>query len=113
MLTRFLDFDALTGIQTLFHYNELTDETTLEYKQDVEANLESAKKLHTAAWDRRTSRKSDYEHYAHIPNVIIEKWRIEKGVDVFNKHHVKEVWALVNSPDYANLKIATFYHQPK
>ncbi len=112
MLTRHLDYDAFTGMETLFHYDELTDTTIIESKQDVEPQLEATKAMHIARAEKG-GKLGDYEHYAHIPNGLITKWKVEKGVDVFNKDHQKKVFQLLNDPEYLYLKVATFYHRPK
>jgi ribonuclease HI len=39
-----------------------------------------------------------------IPNLVIEKWRNEKGIDVLNKDHWPAVKKLLNDPEYKWLK---------
>lgn len=113
MLTRHLDFDAFSDIETIFHYNELTDETTIETRQDVEPQLEVSKALRADDSYSRAGIKNDMWHYAHIPNGLITKWKVELGIDVFNKNHEKAVFKLLNDPDYCHLKTTYGHHSPK
>jgi hypothetical protein len=113
MLTRFLDYDAFSDMETLFHYDEVNDTTYIETKQNVEPQLEASKGLQIDAEYSKAGIKNDMWHYAHIPNGIIEKWRVEKGIDVYNRDHQKAVFALLNDPEYRHLKTTAGYHQPK
>ena len=41
---------------------------------------------------------------ASIPLVVIEKWKRELGIDVFNKDHMPKVKQLLNDPSYRWLR---------
>jgi hypothetical protein len=112
MLTRHLDYDAVKGLETLFHYDEQTDTTYIEYKQDVQGALDACKALHSERI-RNGGKLQDWEHYAHIPDVVALKWYAEKGIKVWDKSDQKKVFALLNDPEYRHLKIANFIHRPK
>lgn len=113
MLKRLIDYDAFTGMETLFHYDEMTDETIIESRQDVSGQLEVAKSLKADDDYSKAGIKNDMWHYAHIPNGIIEKWRVEKGIDVFKDEDKKAVFKLLNDPEYSLLKTTYGYHKPK
>ncbi len=46
---------------------------------------------------------------AKIPNIVIEKWKAEFGVDVLNKDHWPKVKKLLNDPEYRWLKTTAGY----
>ena len=48
----------------------------------------------------------DLRRVASIPLVIVEKWKNELGVDVFNKDHASAVRRLLNSNEYLYLRTA-------
>jgi 16S rRNA C967 or C1407 C5-methylase (RsmB/RsmF family) len=113
---RVIDRDALTGIETLFHYDEATDRTVLEYRQPfIQEQLDYTEKLRQHAWDNRTDRKADGmgNLYAHIPDWVQLKWANELGVKVWDKNDWKKVIALINSPEWSKLKVAHWNHTPK
>jgi hypothetical protein len=43
---------------------------------------------------------------ASIPNSIVEKWRTELGVDIYNPDHFPAVRRLLNSSEYLYLRTA-------
>lgn len=116
MLGRHLDYDAFSGMETLFHYDALTDTTVLEYRQhNLQEQLDQTAIARQSSWENRHARKDDGigNLYAHIPNWVQMKWFTELGVKVWDKNDWKKVMALINSPEWSKLKIAAWYHQPK
>lgn len=71
---------------------------------DVEANLEQNKALANAGDGYSPSR--ELRRAASIPNIIIEKWLTEEGIDVFNPDHWPAVKRKLNSNEYAYLRTA-------
>lgn len=71
---------------------------------DVEPLLEANKALYTSGDGYTPSR--ELRRAASIPNAIIEKWRNELGVDVFNPDHKEAVRRLLNSSEYLYLRTA-------
>ena len=78
------------------------DTYVIQKLQDCEPILESNKVAYNAGIDR----KSEMRRVASIPLSICEKWRIEKGINVFNKHHWPQVRRLLNDPEYRFLRTA-------
>lgn len=112
-MKRVLDYNPLTGESVIFDYNQTTDQLQLIHKQDVDHILDRNKEL-AADTDRSKKQvKDDMLHYASIPNSVILKWQLEKGVDVFNPKHRKKVFQLLNDPDYRYLKTTTLKHDYK
>lgn len=71
---------------------------------DVEPLLEANKALYSMNDGYSPSR--ELRRAASIPMAIIEKWKNELGVDVFNPDHMPAVRRLLNSNEYAFLRTA-------
>lgn len=71
---------------------------------DVEPLLELNKALATSGDGYTPSR--DLRRAASIPLAIIEKWKNELGVDVFDQNDLPKVRQLLNSSEYAYLRTA-------
>lgn len=112
-MKRVLDHNPLTGESVIFDYDEATDVLKLTHQQNVEHILERNKALASDADRTKRQIKNDMVHYATVPNTVILKWQLEKGVDVFNTNHRREVFKLLNDPDYKYLKTTGIYHDYK
>jgi hypothetical protein len=71
---------------------------------DVEANLEANKALYTLNDGYTPSR--EMRRAASIPMAVVEKWRNELGVDIFNPDHLPAVRRLLNSSQHLYLRTA-------
>lgn len=111
-IKKLLDYDPVTGVRETFEYDPMNDLTIIHTEQDVEPYLELNKARQNELQDRREL-LSDMSHYACIPNVIIQKWLVEEGINVFDKNHQKKVFQKLNSPEYRYLKSTTFTHNIK
>lgn len=96
--------DIVDGVTTTHEYDAATDTSIVRRHQDVEAILEANKALQNADDKGWVSRSREMRRVASIPNVIIEKWRIEKGIDVFNPNHKEAVKRLLNDPEWLYLR---------
>jgi hypothetical protein len=86
-------------------YHEDSDGSLIVHrKSDVEANLNANKSLYTLNDGYTSSR--DLRRAASIPMSIVEKWRTELGVDLFNPDHLPAVRRLLNSNEYLYLRTA-------
>ena len=112
-MKRVLEYDPWSGITTWFDYDESSDTTLIYREQDVSAILEMNKALARDEEFTRKGIKNDYWLYAQIPNMIIEKWMNEYGVNVYDKGHQKKVYQLLNQPEYQYLKTTSKYHSVK
>ena len=70
---------------------------------DVEPILERNKALQNEG-----HRGGFWWRAASIPNVVIEKWLREDGIDVFNKDHWPAVRRRLNSSEYRWLRTGSF-----
>lgn len=108
MNKRVLDYDPLTRTTTYHAYDDATKTTWIEEVQDVEPYIERNKR--TQAHDVggamgmndyfRQGVKNGWAHVATIPNGVIHKWLVEKGVNLYNKDHWPKVRKLLNDPDW-------------
>lgn len=109
MTKRVLDYDPYTGVTTYFDYDYATDKTTVGMEQDVSLVLDVNKARQNETEYSKMGIKNEWWHMATIPTIVIERWKNEKGVDVFNKDHWKAVKRLLNDPDYKWLKATSGY----
>lgn len=77
---------------------------TVHRESDVEPILEHNKALATSGDGYSPSR--ELRRAASIPMAIVEKWKNELGVDVFNPDHKAAVRRLLNSSEYMYLRTA-------
>jgi len=109
-MKRILDYNPLTKEAVIFNYDESSDVLTLTHEQQVNGILDQNKALANDTDRTKRQIKDDMVHYATVPNSLILKWQIEKGVDVFNTHHRKKVFELLNDPEYRFLKTTNIHH---
>jgi hypothetical protein len=108
---RFVDYDPSSGITTYFDYDHSTDTSIVSMEQDVSTVLEVNKILQSSQSYTKKGMRADWWHYASIPNIVIEKWINEFGVNVFDRNHEKKVFSLLNQPEYRYLKTTTKMHR--
>ena len=110
-MKRILDYDPFSRITRTFDYIPETDTAVVHSTQDVSLILDANKELANLPDVTAQGIKKGWWHYATIPNIVIEKWLNELGVDVYNKHHEKEVFKLLNQPEYRYLKTTAKMHR--
>ncbi len=108
---KLLSHDPLTGLNTWFSHDSLTDETTISYTADSTPILERNKRFANDAEYSKKGIKDEFWHYASIPVEVVMDWMINKGVDVYNPNHTKKVSELLNDPEYRYLKTTTGQHK--
>jgi hypothetical protein len=107
---RVLDYDPLSKVCTWFEYNDATDETTISYTGgDAKEKSETSQMLQNDENYTRQGMKNEFVHYAHISDAQLLRWHCE-GIDI--KDH-KQLFAMVNKPEYRKLKTTTLVHKPK
>ena len=105
-----IDYDPLTLTATYHHYDDATDQTTIEVVQDMRPHLKAANELRKDDDYTKEGIKKEMCHYAHIPNEIITRMLWEDGVNVFEKGQEKEVLRLLNTK-YSITKVTRGMHQ--
>ena len=88
------------------HYSRPDGEGGLQIasQQDVAVHLERNKALKNH--DDGYSEDRTWRRAASIPDIIVQKWRDEEGIDLFNPDHGEAVKRKLNSSDYAYLRTA-------
>jgi len=116
MNKRLLDADPFSGIKTYHAYDWESDTTYIEEVQDCNPIIElnKAQLNHFPGGGRgmnegfRRGVKAGWCKVATIPNTIIDKWRREYGLDVFQMERCewtkKRVLALLNSREWMYLR---------
>ncbi len=110
---RLLDFNPLTLESVSFQYNEADDSITIGHHQDVTPILEWNKSLALDTARTKDGMRESFWHYAKIPNVVAMKWKIEHGVDIFDRNHEKAMFRLLNDPENMYLRSTDKRHAPK
>ncbi|HZD11999.1 MAG TPA: hypothetical protein VE177_00570, partial [Candidatus Binatus sp.] len=100
-------YDPLTGITTTFDYDPTTDTTYVGREGDVEGILELNKFLASDPDYTKKGIKESFWHCASIPNLIIEKWLNEDGINVYNRHHWPRIRKKLLDPEYRYLRTTT------
>lgn len=110
---RLLSFDPVTGLNTWFSYDSLTDETIISYTADSTPILERNKRFANDAEYSKKGIKQEFWHLATIPVEVQMDWLINKGVDIYNPDHSKKISQLLHDPDYRYLKTTAGRHEFK
>lgn len=100
---RIISVDNFTGITRRGEYNWLTGEWTESAHADAEPNIEYSRALQNDPEYWKEGVENDMAHYAHIPNILLEKWAAE-GVDINDN---QALFDMVNKAEYAYLKTTT------
>jgi len=91
-------------IKTTAKYDHDTDSIVVNRVQDVQPILDLNKKELNGDSMYGPQTNNGMRKVASIPLVIIEKWKRELGVDIFNKDHMPKVKQLLNDPEYKWLR---------
>jgi hypothetical protein len=113
---RVLDYDTFSGITTSVDYDYATDQTHVIREAsgaDIEARLDLNKSIANDDDITKNGIKDGWWHYAEIPNIVIEKWIAEYGINLYDKNHEKAVYRLLNQPEWRYLKTTSKYHMPR
>jgi len=110
MEKRVLEVDPITKIITWFSYDDATDTTYISYTGgDAKEKAEHSKALKNNEEYTRKGMKNDMVHYAHISDEMLLRWHC-MGINIRDK---KELFRMVDKPEYSNLKTTTLVHKPK
>lgn len=70
--TRIFSQDPTSGVRKLFHFNDETEEVTIETFQKVDPILESAQRSFNSYGKR--ARWGDGDRVGHIPTAVYAEW---------------------------------------
>lgn len=102
MSKRLLDYDPLTRTSTYHHYDKGTDTTHIETIQDVQPFLDKAKRLSGDSSYKRNGIKSDWYHFATVPNMVIMELKSKYNLDINNKDDLSKIEKVLKT-DYKKL----------
>lgn len=108
---RLLDYDPITGVSCFVEF-DVNGDMHIDHHQDYSATVavaEHNKALRNEEDYTKKGIKSDYWHYASIPNIWVMKWKQELGVDLYNRDHMKKVMKLLNT-EYQWMKTTDKVH---
>ena|GEM_PF-1207759 len=101
----YIDYDTFSGIKRKYVRSEQKGKWhMLSRSADLQANIDANRRMQN---EGRRSFKVDgmrFELVAKIPLFVVEMWKKQYGIDVFNKDHEKAVERLLNNPDLRYLK---------
>lgn len=101
-MKRVLDHDPFTGITTTFE-SDGDGKFRLTESQDVQHILDHNQRMangDSGGW----TKSRDMRYVGSIPLTIIHQWKVEKGIDVFNKDHWPAVRRLLNDSEWQKLR---------
>jgi hypothetical protein len=98
-----LPADLYSDIKTELHYDEAQGIVTENRIQDVEPYLDANKREQSLNLNKRYESEL-FNKVARIPNIVIEKWLREEGLDIFNPDHEQRLLRKLNDPEFAHLR---------
>ena len=98
-----IEHDDLTGVSLWFEAVEGERKFRVHHTQDVEPAIERNKSLQNAPEYKRAGIRADFQHVAHIPDVVIHRWW-QEGIDVFNPAHNEAVRRKLRDPEWRHLR---------
>lgn len=107
-----MDYDPITGVREIFHYDELTKDVHIETTQDVGEMLDVNKALQNDDDYTKNGIKNEMWNYAFIPVVVQLQWLKKYGRenDPMKKGNGKLLFSLLNSPEWRHLKRTNKIH---
>lgn len=110
MYSKLLDFEPFSGITQTFHHDAATDTSYIETKfPDLDASMDACAELRNRPEYSKEGMKEGWWHLGHIPMALIEKWRVDLGVNVFDKNDLKKVLQLLHD-EYSRFKTTDGKH---
>ena len=113
-MAEFFDWNVNNGVWYEHDFDNATGETIIHTKQDVQANLDRAKKLrnsdvaHTKLGDKESDGMC---HYAHIPATVQVELH-QKGISLTRKEDRNRLLKEIDQ-NYPHLKCTTKIHRVK
>ena len=94
-----------SGATERWHYWEPNENRgVVEVRQDCNAIIERNKALANDSEYSRLGIKKEWWHIATVPNIVINKWLVEHGVNFYNPDHWPKIKKLMSSRDYEYLR---------
>lgn len=98
----YIDYDPFTGIVSKYVRGDSGKFHIVNEYADLESNLDWNKRQQND--DGGHNKASEFKMVARIPLAIVDWWKRQYGIDVFNEDHLPAVEKLLNDPDWRLLK---------
>ena len=83
---RLLNHDPLTGVSE-FYSEDDEGRSVISYEQDVSKVLKQNKEFQKDEDYSKNGKKEEMWHVASIPAIVQLKWKMEEGIDIYNRDH--------------------------
>lgn len=101
----YIDYDRFTGVVQKYVRSEQKGKWHLQTRSaDLQGNVDANKRAQNDGRQRFKVDGVTFERVASVPVFVVELWKKQYGIDVFNKDHAKAVERLLNNPDLKYLK---------
>lgn len=101
----YIDWNPFTGQAQKYVRSEQKGKFHVQTRSaDLQANIDANKRDQNEGRQRFKVDGMTFERVASIPLHLVELWKKQHGVDIFNKDHAKAVARLLNDPDLRYLK---------
>lgn len=100
---KLFSYDPLTGTKEIFQGNGRGG-FQIQTVQDCRKIVEFNKACQNTPELKHNGIKSDYYHFARVPNVVLMEWKQKYGLDYMNKDDMPKIEKLLSSPDYKYLR---------
>lgn len=101
---RLLDRNPHTGLEAWFSHDAASGVSTIRYHQDAGPIIEANKRAQSQGDGYSATR--ELRRAAGIPAIIIMKWLVEDGINVFERDHWPAVRRKLNDPEWRWLRSA-------
>ena len=98
--------DSNESSSEYFAYDDETETSYIDHRYHDQASVIADNK---AIQGKDSGKICDGELHlvARIPPVIMHKWLVEEGLDVFNKDHAPALWKKLDDPAWKYLRVNT------
>lgn len=90
------------GVERWLHHDGET--VAIETRQSLDAMFDITRRLRNEFQGYKDKGDNHFHRYAVIPPMVIDKWRNDHGIDVFDPEHADRVKKLLNDPDWRYLR---------
>lgn len=101
---RLIEYDAATRTKVYHDYDHSTGKTHIMECQDVQPWIELNKKLQRTPEYASHGKKTDWYHFASVPNGVLLKFLKEHRLDWRNKDDLPKIERLLMSNEYRYLR---------
>jgi len=98
-----ISYDPYTGIKETFEGNG-DGSFSIQTSQDCSRIVKFNKACQNEPLLKQRGIKSDYYHFARVPNTVLMEWKQKYDIDFNRKEDLPRIEKLLSSPDYKYLR---------